>query len=185
MTEPQTPEEFDLDSWIAGTTRPTVSVPLTQRGDLLGQMDVIAHKIRIAEAVEQASGTIETDLAGTEESSETLRHQYAALAEAYGASALMFTFRTLDGDEWQRTLEKAVAAGHDPADGREMTLWTLADALVSPELDVEGLRRVRDAVGDTQWHQLVGEYNKLKSGLIGPSADFLPSASSSQEPDEY
>lgn len=189
MTEEKTqdtPQTFDLDAWITGSSRPTTAIPVTQRGDLLAQMDILAHKIRLAEQVnEVTSNGFEEETLGEADDLEAHRHQYKALADAYEATVLMVTLRALDSDEWKTVLEAAVEGGHDPKDVREMTLWTISAAMSAPKLDVEQLRRFRDAIGDTQWGQVVDAYNELRAGHVGPSADFLPSASSSQSPDEY
>jgi len=185
MTDGQTPESFDIEAWIAESSRPTTSVPVSQRGDLLGQMDILAHKIRRAETIEGIAGPdIEKTMEDTDDV-EMYRHQYKSLADAYEASTLMLTFQALDSNEWREVLQAAVDAGCDTEDSRELTLWTLTGALVSPRIDVEGMRRLRSAVGEAHWNQIVAAYNDLKTGRVGPSADFLPSASSTRDPDEF
>lgn len=179
MSKTVTPAEFDFDAWLSGASRPTRSVNVYQRGDLLAEADALAAKIEAAELVER--GDQESSIADHSDA-DAMREQYAELAEEYYESALTLKFRALDRDEWAEVLRAAVQDDEVSTDDhRELSLRTIAAALVSPPLSVDQLRSLRDVAGDVQFDRVVEKYNELKSGSVEPSADFLPKPSIAAE----
>lgn len=180
-----TPAEFDFDAWLSGASRPTRSVKMYQRGDLLAERDELVRQIELAE---QLSGgeVVEESLTDTHtfSDSEPLRERYAELLEEFHNSALEVRVTSLDRDERNAVLTEAIEAGVARTDEREFTLWLLAAGIQSPRVNVDQLRAMRAKVGDSQFDLVVEAYNELQSGEIEPSADFLPKRSSRSEPEE-
>lgn len=164
-----TPEDFDLDAWLSGASRPTRSVQIYQRGDMLATLDELARKIELAEAV----GDEERSL--TDPSPARLRATYAQLSEDFAESALNVRIHAHSEDE-----RKEIIAGRKRGDMAAIYRDLVHAALTFPVMPREKFDAFLEKIGPG-WDKLKAAYDELCAGYDQPSADFLPHASTQDE----
>ena len=156
-----TPQEFDVDAWIADAERPARSVTVYQKAGLIADLDVLAERINNADE-EDVDGPSMGGGVGK------LRTEYAKLAQQFHESAL--TFRVSGhGDDDKRELLKDSPEG--PA------YIVLADAIQSPKLSADQVKRLEKKIGPAQFALILTAYHQASTELPAVSADFLPKRS--------
>ena len=165
-----TPQTFDMDAWLSGLSRPQRSVRVYQRGDIMARLDDLAAQIEHAEM-----GDIgERGLADA--SPESLRAQYAELAEEMQAASLLVTVQGHDADE-----KAAILKEGEGSTARERGRALVFDALVSPSMSREQFDRFMDGIGPAQQDRVAEAYTRACGEVPEPSADFLPQSSMPDE----
>ena len=159
-----TPQDFDFDAWLEGAERPERAVTVYQRASLIADLDALEAKILAADE----DGDVDGPSMGG--GPAKLRAEYAKLAQQFHDSAL--TFRVQGRDEAEKaelvkSSKEAIAAG-------EFGYVVLADAIISPKVTPEQLKRLAAKVGETQFNQLAVAYQRASTEVPAVSADFLP-----------
>lgn len=186
------PTEFNFADWIAGAHKPTRSSTVHQRGDLIAELDRLQEQIEIAEMVPAEERSI------SDVSAETLRAQYAEIAQQFHDSGLLVKTSGHTKDEqldisealdqhlkekYPESDESAEALKARGRSGSTLTYWLLADAIQEPEFTVEQLQQMHRIVGEAQFRRIVDDYQLASQSLNEPDADFLPKPSTTQETD--
>lgn len=177
-----TPEEFDLDAWIAQGTRVQRTVKVYRDW---GLMDELARLETAIAAAEEALDRTISD-AGPDE----LREEFESVLEKLAESALEVTLRSLTNEE-VRTITAGipdVEVKFRDQHGKEQTRWKpdqvavgdalVAEAAVSPVLSRDQVRKMRQTLGDGPTlvlYQTVGELREAGKDL--PSVPFSPAVS--------
>jgi hypothetical protein len=167
MTE--TPQDFDFDAWLEGAERPERSVTVYQKASLIADLDALEAKILAADDDEDdvyERGLTQADPA------RKLRAEYQKLAKQFHDSALTIRVQGHDEDE-KREIAKA---NKDLLPG-ELGYVILADAITSPKVTADQLKRLAKKVGEAQFNQIPAAYQKASSEIPVVSADFLPKSS--------
>jgi hypothetical protein len=163
-----TPQDFDFDAWLEGAERPERAVTVYQRASLIADLDALEAQIIAAdEDGEDVDGPSVGGGVGK------LRAEYAKLARQFHESAL--TFRVQGRDEAQKA--ELVKANGDAVKRGEFGYVVLADAIMSPRVTAEQLKRLAEKVGEVQFNQLAVAYQKASNDIPAVSADFLPKRS--------
>jgi hypothetical protein len=162
-----TPQDFDFDAWLEGAERPERAVTVYQKAGLIADLD------RLAEQIENADETEDVDGPSMGGGVGKLRSEYAKLAKQFHDSAL--TFRVQGRDEAQKA--ELVKANKDAVERGELGYVVLADAITSPRVTPEQLKRLAGKVGEVQFNQLAVAYQKASNEIPAVSADFLPKRS--------
>lgn len=177
-----TPETFDLDAWIDQGTRPQRTVKVYRDWSLMGEL------VKLDEQIEAAAQ--EVDPSPGDVGEEELREQYQEIVGQLAESALEITVRALTDQE-----VADVAAGipyvqqtRTDRDGVEKTQWVpdhvaagdaiAAEAIVSPRMTRDQVRRMREQLGDGPTLVLYRTVTDLRSaGKELPSVPSLPGRS--------
>ena len=177
-----TPEEFDLDSWLAQGSRPQRTVKIYRDWSLMGDL---ARLEKLIEAADQ-----ETDPSMDDVSGEELREQYQEVLDRLAESALDVTVRALTNEE-----VADIAAGIPYVeqtirgrDGVEKAQWVpdhvaagdavAAEATVSPRMTREQVRRMRETLGDGPTLVLYETVTELRNaGKVLPEVPTSPASS--------
>jgi hypothetical protein len=159
MTE-VTPQDFDIDAWIADAERPSRSVTIYQRADLLADLDALAERINNAE---------DEDVDGPSAGGGSLRTQYAKLAQQFHDSAL--TIR-IEGRSEREREELVLRIPNLTPDQRGAVV--LADAITSPKFTPEQLEKLAAKLGEVQFSRIVTRFHEACNDVPAVSADFLP-----------
>lgn len=173
MTDQLDPEFFDLDAWLSDAKRPERSVVVYKRADLQAELDRLEERIQNIRAIPEE----ERSLA---DSPSKLEGEYEDLLAEISASKLEVTVRGLISTEVEKLKKK-----HDASkDGSsEFSYKVLAEAVVSPKLDVAGWRRVHEVIGQGQLNKILNAYAAATDGIPNPSAAFLRKSSTSRNGD--
>ena len=166
-----TPQTFDVDAWLDGLSRPQRSVRVYQRGDLMARLDDLATQIEHADASDSTERSIADGA-----SPDSLRLQYAELAEQMQAASLAVTVQGHDADE-----KAAILKEMEDVSNRERGRALVFDALVSPEMTRAQFDRFMDGIGPAQQDRVAEAYSLACAEVPEPSADFLPRASTPDE----
>lgn len=174
-----TPEDFDLDAWLDQGSRPQKTVKVYRDWSLMAELVALEEQIAAADAVEDPSMG---DVSG-----EELRDQYQAVLDKLAESAIEVTLRALTNEE-----VRTVAAGVPEIEqkfvdqhGKEQTRWKpdqvavgdalVAEAVVSPKMTREQVRRMRERLGDGPTLVLYDTVNELRSaGKVLPEVPSSP-----------
>lgn len=144
--------EFDLDSWIDGTTGITGTARIYQRGDLLAELDNLERRIEVAKGVPASERGADDD------SPDTLRARWEEIAEQLVVSSI--TVYIQDRTEGHRQAIRDRLKKDKVADQDTISLHVLADAIIRVEaadgrtkefpdgFPPEKLRKIRDQGGD-------------------------------------
>lgn len=162
-----TPQDFDLDAWIDGAERPARSVTVYQKAGLIADLDVLAEKITHADEDDEVDGPSMDGGAGK------LRAEYAKLAQQFHDSAL--TFRLTGHDEEEK---RDFADEHKDLSPTDLGRVVLADAIQSPRVTPDQLKRIAKKIGEVQFSLILKAYHQASEELPSVSADFLPKPSS-------
>lgn len=172
----KTPQEFDLDAWIDGAERPRHSVTVYQKAGLIAELDRLEAAIGNAELDESANDPYHERSIGERSESDKLRSEYAKLAQQFHDSALTFTVQGHD------TVEKQAIADANPGlTPTELGYIVIADAIVSPKVTADQLKRIQSKVGDAQFDQIPIAYHRASTEIPVVSADFLPKRSTADD----
>lgn len=157
----ETPQDFDFDAWLDDAERPARSVTVYQRAGLIADLDRLGEQINNADE-EDVDGPSMGGGVGK------LRAEYSKLAKQFHESAL--TFRVSGhGDDDKRELLKDSPEG--PA------YIVLADAIQSPKLSADQVKRLEKKIGPAQFGLILTAYHQASTELPAVSADFLPKRS--------
>lgn len=165
-----TPEDFDLDAWLSGASRPTRSVEVYQRGELLASLDELARKIELAEALGEGERSL------SDPSPARLRAKYAELSEEFAAGALTVRVQSSTAEEERKIIASRTATKADLIN-RDL----VHAALVFPKMAREQFDVFVDRIGAHQWEKVRNAYQSACTDEPAPSADFLPHASTPDE----
>lgn len=172
-----TPEEFDLDAWIAQGTRVQRTVKVYRDWSLMDELARLEGQIKVADQ--------ETDPSMDEASASELREQYQEVLDKLTESALEITLRALTNEE-----VADVAAGipyveqtRTDRNGEEKTQWVpdhvaagdavAAEAIVHPKMSREQVRRMREQLGDGPTLVLYETVTELRNaGKVLPELPF-------------
>ena len=161
----ETPQDFDFDAWLDDAERPERAVTVYQRAGLIADLD------RLAERIENADDD-EVDGPSVGGGVGKLRAEYAKLAQQFHDSAL--TFRIAGHDEEQK---REFAKANPDAKPTELGRLVLADAIRSPKVTAEQLKRLAEKIGEVQFSKILVAYHQASTELPSVSADFLPKPS--------
>ena len=163
-----TPQYFDVDAWLDGAERPARSVTVYQKAGLIADLDALEARILAAEDdVEEVDGPS----AGGSASGK-LRAEYAKLAQQFHDSALTIRVQGHDEDE-----KREFAKENQGLEAGELGYIILADAITSPKVTADQLKRLAKKIGEAQFNQIPAAYQRACSEVPAVSADFLPKLS--------
>jgi len=141
------PADFDINSWIAGIQSTIRSTNIYARADLIGEIEALEARLRIAEAAAA------DEEAGLDEASEAsaLREQIAALQQAVVDSGVTFKVQGRS-ENWLLNVEKAFK-NHPDTNGMSkedkavyVQLHQLAGSIVQPVgVTYDHLAQLREA----------------------------------------
>lgn len=161
-----TPQDFDLDAWIAGAERPARSVTVYQKAGLIADLDALADRIQNAEDTEDVDGPSMGGGPGR------LRAEYAKLAQQFHDSAL--TIRVEGRDDAEK---RELTAANPGLTGTQMGYVVIADAIQSPKFTPTQLEKFAGRIGETQFDRIIARFHEACTEIPAVSADFLPKAS--------
>lgn len=151
-------DDFDLDAWIDGTLRPTVSVEVYGKAGLKGRIQRLDADLRAA-----------TDPA----QQRALAQQVEDLRADMEASRRVFTLAGID-DERVEAISKAHA---DDPDELAAPFAILAEQTVDPKLTVAQLRKLAAGLGTGYFAQtFLAASTQVQAGL-GVTVPFSSAAS--------
>ena len=163
MTE--TPQEFDVDAWIDGAERPARSVTVYQRAGLIADLDALAERILNADDEEVDGPSMGGGIG-------KLRAEYQKLAQQFHDSGL--TVRVAGHDEAEK--RDFAKANPDP-DANGLAWIVLSDAIQSPKVSPDQVKRLAGAVGEAQFSRVLVACHQASTEIPTVSADFLPKRS--------
>ena len=163
MTDSLNPEGFDLDAWIDGVERPTVTV------DLFPFEDEFAARVADIEAKIDAAEKVSAENRGmTDASPEVLAAQLDELRREREAKTVRVQVRQLTKAE-----SIAVVKAHKDREGgpENVDVWMVAAACVDPDFTPEQVERLRtrDRTGEAMYAQLYVATEQVLQGLPVPS----------------
>lgn len=165
-----TPESFDLDSWIDQGSRPRREVTVTRDWALLAEYDRL---------VSQSEGAGDDEAMGD----ESVADQIADVLARMKASQIVFTVQALTNVERKALAEAAPKNTVTLPDGKtrekvdEVALGdaVTAAAIISPPVTAEQIGRMREKLGDGPMHGLYQAVAELNSaGLALPAVPSSP-----------
>lgn len=177
-----TPEEFDLDAWIEQGSRPQRTVKIYRDWSLMSDL---ARLEKLIEAADKEQDPSMDDVSG-----EELREQYQEVLDRLAESALPITVRALTNEEVAQVaagipyVEQTVTG----RDGETRTQWVpdhvaagdavAAEAIVSPPMTREQVRRMREQLGDGPTLVLYNAVTELRNaGKVLPEVPTSPASS--------
>lgn len=174
-----TPDDFDLDSWIDQATRPRREVTIYRDWALLEDYDRLAAQL----AAHDAEGAAADEAMG-DEGPEAIRTQMREILERMESSALTFTVQALTQPEVKELAEAAPVREIEMPDGSkrervdEVALGDamVAAAVLSPTITADQVRRLRTSLGDGPVSPLIRAVTELRT--VG---EVLPEVPSSRE----
>lgn len=164
MTDNLNPEGFDLDAWIDGVERPTITV------DLYPFEDEFAARVADIEAKIDAAEKVSAENRGIEDASpEVLAAQLDELRREREAKTVRVQVRQLTKAE-----SIAVVKAHKDraeSDPENVDVWMVAAACVDPSFTPEQMERLRtrDRTGEAMYAQLYVATEQVLRGLPVPS----------------
>lgn len=160
-----TPQDFDFDKWLEDADRPAHSVTVYQKAGLVAELEELAERIK---------NTDDEDVDGPSMGGGVgaLRAKYADLHKQFHDSALTIRVQSLTREE-----KSTIAAEHEDLDETEIGSYTLAQAITSPKMTAEQVRRLARVIGDGQFNRVVQAYWRACDEVPSVSADFLPKRS--------
>lgn len=161
MTE-VTPQEFNLDAWLDDAQRPARSVTVYQKAGLIAELD------RVAGLIENADDD-EVDGPSMGGGVGKLRAEYAKLAKQFHDSALTVTVQGRSDDE-----KREFAAANLAVKPEDLGYAILADAITSPAVTVDQVKRLEKKIGPAQFGLILAGYKSATEDIPSVSADFLP-----------
>ncbi len=170
MTE-VTPQDFDLDAWIADAERPARSVTVYQKAGLIADLDALGERIQNADDAEGEEQVYERGLTEQNES-QRLRAEYQKLAQKFHDSALVIKL------EGRSEAEKVVLAkANQGLTGTQLGYVVIADAIQSPKVTPAQLEKLAGKLGEVQFNRIIARFYEACNEIPAVSADFLPKRS--------
>jgi len=160
-----TPQDFDFDAWLEGAERPERAVTVYQKAGLIADLDRLEAEIRNADDDEVDGPSMGGGVG-------KLHAEYAKLAKQFHDSALTIRIKGHDEDE-----KREIAKANPDLGPGELGYIILADALVSPKVTPEQLKRLAKKIGEAQFNQIPAAYHQASTEIPVVSADFLPKPS--------
>ena len=163
MTDNLNPEGFDLDAWIDGVERPTITVDLYPH-----EAQFAARVARIEEQIEAAEKVAAENRGMDDDTPETLAAQLDELRREREES-------TVHVKVWQLTRKESIAVlrAYKERDGGpdDSDLWMVAASCVEPTFTAAQLERLRnrDRSGEEMYAQLHAATMQVLQGLPVPS----------------
>lgn len=160
-----TPQDFDFDAWLDGAARPERAVTVYQKAGLISDLDKLQAQI---------SNTDDEDVDGPSMGGGAgeLRADYAKLAKQFHDSALTLIVGGRSDDE-----KREFAAANLAVTSDDLGYAILADAITSPKITTEQLKRFEKKVGPAQFGLILAAFKSASKELPAVSADFLPKRS--------
>ena len=164
MTDNLNPEGFDLDAWIDGVERPTITV------DLFPFEDEFAARVAEIESRIEAAEKVTADNRGIgDESPESMVAQLDELRREREAKTVRVQVRQVTTAE-----SIAIVRAHkDRAEGdpENVDVWMVAAACVDPAFTPQQMERLRtrDRTGEAMYAQLYVATEQVLRGLPVPS----------------
>jgi hypothetical protein len=168
MTE--TPQDFDFDAWLDDAERPERAVTVYQKAGLIADLDALEAKILAADDDEDVDGP---SMAG---GPAKLRAEYQKLARQFHDSAL--TIRVAGRSEQEKYDIAAKNVGLPQGD---LGYIILADAISSPSVTADQLKRLEKKIGPAQFGLIMDAYRSASDDVPTVSADFLPKPSTQDD----
>lgn len=155
---------FDIDAWIDGIERPTVTVELYPRDD-----EFRARVAKLEAAIDAAEKVTAENRAMNDASPEALAAQLDELRAERAASVLPVTVQQLTKREIAKTLQAFNDRGDD--DGTTDDMWVVAAACQKPTWTPQQLQRLRDRdrTGERMVAQLMVAVAEIQQGFSVPS----------------
>lgn len=173
------PGDFDVDAWFSGVRATERSVNITQRGDLLADIEQTERQLQLAEADDAAEYGIEDSGAN---SKEALNARLDDLYRQYRDSAVTFRVQGRSTD-WLTEVEKEIKNGAETRGMNKedktatVTRHQVARSIVQPEgVTAEHLAHL-EQVNGAQYRALVGKFFEACSVAPTVSAPTSPSSS--------
>ena len=178
-----TPEEFDLDSWIDQGTRPQRTVKVYRDWSLMGELADLEQRIAAADQ--------ETDPTPGDIGAEELREEYDALVARLAESALEVTLRALTREEIVAVTGGVPDVLHKFRDskGAEQERWQpdriaigdalAAEATVTPKLTRDQVAKMRRQLGDGPMKVVYDTVDELH--VAGSSLPSIPTSPASSD----
>lgn len=158
-------EEFDLDAWIDGTERPTVTVELYPRES--------EFRARVAKIEAQAERIADEpgNRGVNDPSPEVLAAQLEELRRERAASVLPVKVQQLTVAEVATVLKGYQETQQGDPDGTTDDMWIVAAACVEPKFTPQQLARLkaRDRSGEQMFAQLMVAVAEIQRELPVPS----------------
>lgn len=159
-----TPQDFDVDAWLADAERPARSVTVYQKAGLIAELDALAAQIENAEGEEVDGPSVGGGVG-------TLRAKYADLARKFHESALTVKVQSLTNQEQADLLKES------DGDQVDRGAVVLAEAIVSPKMTPAQVKRFNAVLGDAQFSRIMDAWHSACREAPEVSADFLPKRS--------
>lgn len=164
-----TPENFDVDAYIAEATSPETTVDVYTRGHLYGDIAELESKISIERA---AARDDEESLDGGVLAE--LEARYESTLQQFADSKLTLRLRALPAKR-----EAEIRNQHKDDGAHALAYRLIHAALVSPVIpDYEKWERFLDVIGKGQGDKIAKAFNEVQNGVMRVSPDFLPRRSS-------
>lgn len=160
-----TPQEFDVDAWIADAERPARSVTVYQKAGLIADLDRLGEQINNADD-EDVDGPSMGGGVGK------LRAKYAKLAQQFHESGLTLRIEGRDEDE-----KRVIVKANEGLEPTQMGYAVIADAITSHKISGEQLGKLAAKVGEVQFNRVIAMFHEACTAIPAVSADFLPKRS--------
>lgn len=177
--------DFDLDSWISGTTGVTARAKIVKRGDLVSERQRLQEELRAAKQIRAA------DRGVGDRAPESVQDDLDRVEAQIWESAIVVTMQDRT-DAHRREVHEAVTEDlglsrkDDPQRYNEVTtLAEIADSIIKVEtsdgreipIPAEGfgwerLQTIRDQSGEASLIELVDRYHQMKSTSPAVQAPF-------------
>jgi len=160
-----TPQDFDFDKWLDDAERPERAVTVYQKSGLIAELDRLEAQI---------SGADDDDVDGPSMGGGVgkLRAEYARIAKQFHDSALTVQVQGRSDDE-----RREFAASNLAVKPEDLGYAILADAITSPKVTVEQVKRLEKKIGPAQFGLILSGYKSATEDIPSVSADFLPKPS--------
>jgi len=158
------PQDFDFDKWLDDADRPERAVTVYQKAGLIADLDRLEQQI--VNADDEVDGPSMGGGAGK------LRAEYAKVAKQFHDSALTLTVGGRSDDE-----KREFAAANLDVKPEEMGYAILADAISSPKVTADQVKRLEKKIGPAQFALIVSGFKSASEDVPSVSADFLPKPS--------
>jgi len=155
------PQDFDFDKWLDDADRPERAVTVYQKAGLIADLDRLEQQIVNADDDEVDGPSMGGGVG-------KLRAEYAKVAKQFHDSALTIQVQGHSDEEKRAFL----------TDNPEGVVYSvLADAITSPKIKVDQVKRLEKKIGPAQFGLILHAYHQASTEVPVVSADFLPKPS--------
>lgn len=178
-----TDEPFDIDAWLTGASLPTLDTTVHLDGKAWGRWYQADRKYDRLRRERQGDDAPFEGAVGEVDELAAAKAEVVDAQEALLGSEKKLTVRALSVDELKAADEAATADVAEDADETELfearILRRLAVAVIEPPLGYDGVVKLRNAIGETQFKfSLISTLGTvLEGGAVDPDVDFLPEPS--------